>query len=266
MRKPPSPGTGSHRRPARRADAAPGSMSPPDSVHHKGLGATISAERTDHAVLRRGRVGRAPTTPAYTHRGRPSGPVARESVPTRFHAMPGAHFGHPGFRGSRAPLNTSRPSPWPLLDDRADSCFRRPVTASRSPRPCLTHKDDQGLACHLQQRLLADITPRSGRRCRTQPGPSAPPTPRQITSVERPLPPLRGGARRGGWGRGCVPWSVGGCDFLRPFAPALPTCGTTNDRVAGSSRIEPALPKFIMVPACGFRFIWIVWRHVLSFM
>lgn len=35
------------------------------------------------------------------HRGRPSGPVARESVPTRFHAMPGAHFGHPVFRGSR---------------------------------------------------------------------------------------------------------------------------------------------------------------------
>ncbi len=34
------------------------------------------------------------------HRGRPSGPVARESVPTRFHAMPGTHFGHPVFPGS----------------------------------------------------------------------------------------------------------------------------------------------------------------------
>lgn len=49
-----------------------------------------------------GRVRGAPTTPAYTHRGRPSWPVARESVPTRFHAMSGAHFGHPVFRGSRA--------------------------------------------------------------------------------------------------------------------------------------------------------------------
>lgn len=62
--------------------------------------------RNDHTVL--GRVRRASTTPAYTHRGRPSGPVARESVPTRFHAMPGAHFGHPVFRGSRGAVHTSQ--------------------------------------------------------------------------------------------------------------------------------------------------------------
>ncbi|SOD68649.1 hypothetical protein SAMN06272781_1695 [Streptomyces sp. 1222.2] len=53
---------------------------------------------------------RPPTTPASTHRGRPSGPVARESVPTRFHAMPGSPFGHPAFRRSLAPTDTSRPA------------------------------------------------------------------------------------------------------------------------------------------------------------
>ncbi len=36
----PSTGTGSHRRPVQRADCAMGSMSPPNSVHHKGLGPT----------------------------------------------------------------------------------------------------------------------------------------------------------------------------------------------------------------------------------
>jgi hypothetical protein len=56
----------------------------------------------DHAGVRPTPVGGTATTPAYTHRGRPSGPGARESVPTRFHAMPGAHVRHQVFSGPRA--------------------------------------------------------------------------------------------------------------------------------------------------------------------
>lgn len=155
-----STGTGSHRRPAQRADCAMGSMSPPHSLHHKELGPTETGggrQVSGHRVWATGRGVRADrfqnadpapcrahdavapplrtsaersrrpaTTPAYTHRGRPSGPVARESVPTRFNAMPGAHLGHPVSRGSRGTVHTSRPPPRPFLG--------RPCGATRTSR------------------------------------------------------------------------------------------------------------------------------------
>lgn len=75
----PSTGTGSHRRPVLRADCAMGSMSPPNSVHHKGVGRRRQGE-ADRSAGRVWALGLGGVWPGYVPE-RSRRPEAPETAP-----------------------------------------------------------------------------------------------------------------------------------------------------------------------------------------
>lgn len=96
------------------------------------------------------------------HRGRPSGPVARESVPTRFHAMPVAHFGHPVFRGSRATAIT-------CLGPRVSDIV---VLPGGEADRCMSRIAGLGLPVHSAHWLLAPVPVTAQDRAGSRPDPA----------------------------------------------------------------------------------------------